>query len=126
MGAGDDDRSPTPQKELSDCLRQGHVRNPEVEHRLDLRIAARHGVADDDQVGGRVEMAGVEPLVGINSQALQQGAHRGINVGVGPGYPETLLREHPRQRRHCGAADGDEMDVSGWQQVHIVRYPLTR
>ena len=52
--AGDHDRVRVPQPLIANRFRQRRVANAAVEHGLELRVAARDGVADHDQIRGRV------------------------------------------------------------------------
>ena len=54
--AGDDEVVFSAQEELLQRLRQREVVELAIEHRLDLRVAARDGVADDDEVRVRREV----------------------------------------------------------------------
>ncbi len=78
---------------------------------LQFNVAARHGVADDDQIGARVEILRVEGLRNGNAEVAQEVRHGRIGCGVGAGDVESALLEHARQRGHGGAADADQVNV---------------
>ncbi len=50
------------QHEIMQPLRAGHIRNALLQHRLDARIAAGHGVADHHQIRSRLQLRGVIAL----------------------------------------------------------------
>ena len=108
--AGDDDRPRAPQKVLADRFGQRAVPDLPIEHFLELGIAARDRVADDDQVeiGGDV----LRPIAGERRNAFgrEKVAHRRIDVLIRSADVEALPLQHRGERRHRRAADADEVD----------------
>ena len=111
VGSGDDQHFLAAKKFVVQQLRQGTEWDALVENVLEFDIAARHGVADDDQVGTRFEILRVEGLGHGNVELAQKIRHRRIGCGVGAGDVESALLQHARQRGHGGAADADQVNV---------------
>ena len=108
--AGDDDRARAPEEVLADRLGQRAVADLAIEHFLELRVAARDGVADDDQIEVRRDVLGGVAVERRDALAAQEVAHRRIDVLIGPAHVEAPALQHRGQRRHGRAADADQMN----------------
>ena len=108
--AGEDDRARAPQEVIADRFRQRAVADLPLEHRLELRVAARDGIADDHQVDVVGDVLG--GVAGGDGNALtgEKVAHRRIDVLVGAAHVVPAPLQQRRQRRHRRAADADEMN----------------
>ncbi|CCK08537.1 hypothetical protein BN128_2572 [Cronobacter sakazakii 696] len=62
VGAGHRHDPAVAQHEIVQPLRAGHIRNALLQHRLDARIAAGHGVTNHHQIRTRFELRGVIAL----------------------------------------------------------------
>ena len=100
-------------------LRQRTEGDALVEEVLEFDVAARHGVADDDQIGARVKILRVERLCHGDAQLAEEIRHGRIGGGVGAGDVESALLQHAGQRGHGGAADADQVNVFFF--VHLVK-----
>jgi hypothetical protein len=80
---------------------------------LDFGIAARHRVADDHQIGMRLQVRRIEALVDLNAEVFQKSAHRRIDIAIRAGNGVTALLQHPGQRRHARAANRDHVNPLG-------------
>jgi len=94
--------------------RFGHraVRNPGREHRLDLGIAARHRVADDHEIGSRLEILGAIALAIRNAEIGEERAHRRVDGLIGARHVVSDGAQHAGERRHSDPRDGDQMNVA--------------
>jgi hypothetical protein len=84
-----------------------------VEDFLQQRIAARNGIADDEQVGRQAGLGGVVALDQFDALSLELGAHRRIDIGIAARH---AMAGRPRQQgdaAHEGAADAEDVDVHG-------------
>ncbi len=109
----DDDRAaPVAHEEAHECFGHRAVRNAGREHRLDLGVAARHGVADDHEIGPRLEILGAIALAIRNAEIGEQRAHRRIDGLVGARDVVPGGTQHAGERRHPDPRDGDQMDVA--------------
>ena len=77
MSSGDDQHFLAAQKFVVQQLRQRTERNALVEDVFEFDIAARHGIADDDQIGPRIEISGVEWLRHGNVQVSRRKSDMG-------------------------------------------------
>ena len=97
---------------IADGFRQRAVANLPVEHLLELRVAARDGVSDHDeiQLGGDV----LGPIALEKGDALlhEEIAHRRVDVLVGTADVVTLALQQRGERRHRGAAHADQVNAS--------------
>jgi hypothetical protein len=103
-----------PQKKL--LMQQGGHRgegNALVQYALDLRIAARERVADDDEIRGRIKVRLRVRLHDRNAQPREQIAHGRISRLVGAGDAVALQLQKAGQRGHRRAADAAQVNVPG-------------
>src|SRR6266571_20455 len=87
---------------------------------LQLRISARNGIADDHQVRNRRKVLFRIGLANRDAERAQEVRHRRVRGVVRPGDLEAALPKHPRQRGHGGAANADEMEVTG--RAHVADF----
>jgi hypothetical protein len=113
VGAGDDERPAAGEEEARQGLRHRDERQPAALGLDRLRVVARHGVADDDQVGGRLEVLRIEADVRPHAAALEERAHRRVERPVGAAHAVPQLLQQAGQGRHARAADRDAVDVEG-------------
>ena len=96
---------------LREPLRTRHVGQSQFEDALHERVAARHHVADDEQVGRERDLSRVPALRERDALRLQLGTHRGIDVRVATGHAVARLLGDHRDTAHEGAADAEDVDV---------------
>jgi hypothetical protein len=104
---------PVAQEQLLQHLGQRRVIKLPVQDRFHLGVAPFHGVADDHDFGVGGNVLGAIPGVEHDARAFQKGGHRRINVFVRTGDGEAAFPQRRRHRSHGGAADPDEMKISG-------------
>ena len=121
-----DDRAQVAQEELRQGLRQRHVRQVAGQQRLPPPDCTRHLVAHHHQVGSTGEVLGPEPLLDGDAEPLEHRAHRRVDILVGPRHLVAALLEHPGERRHGDAADGNQVHVPGRTVAHGVRHAVVR
>ena len=97
VGAGDDDGALAADKEIAQDFRQRKVGDFAGERSFDLRVAARDGVADYDQIRRGCEMLRRKALVEGDPQILEHGAHRRIDAAVRAGDAIAPLAQHAGQ-----------------------------
>src|SRR5215472_15519715 len=91
------------------CLRA--IKQLPIEGRFDFRIAARNRIAYYNAVGRRVEVLRLIAGHRFDSQRLQHGGHRRIDILVRSGDAMAARLKHTGQRRHRGPADSDQVIV---------------
>src|ERR1700716_1385328 len=101
MSAGYHQHLFTAQKFVVQQLRQRTEWNALVEYMLQLWVAPRNRVTDDNQVGLRIKISGVEWLRNRNAKFSKKFRHRRIRGGVRSSHAKPALLQHSRQRRHC-------------------------
>ena len=92
-------------------LGAGHIGNALVQHVFHCGVATGQGVADDHQIGGRVQMGRVVAFHQLDTLGLQLGAHGWVDVGIGAA---DLMPEIPRQqcqRAHERTADTENVQM---------------
>ena len=114
---GDDNVVPPSQHEVVQHGRQGgEVNGAGIEQPLDLGIAARHRIADHDQIRGQPgQPPGVVALVQFDAGGREHGAHGRVDARVGP---EDLVTGRAGQQggvAHRSAADPHEIETSPGQ-----------
>ncbi len=82
-----------------------------VEDGFELRVAARDGVADDDEVGRGIEVGFREGLGDGDTEGAELVGHGRVGGLVGAGDAMALELKQAGERGHGGAADSDEVDV---------------
>ncbi len=88
-------------------LRTGRVRQAAVEDRFHQRIAARHHVADHEQIGLQIDLLRPVPLDKVDAERFELRAHRRIDAGVATGHLVAgAAREHG-ETAHERAADAE-------------------
>ena len=108
--AGDDQRALAANEEVLQQLRQRAIAQLVVQHVLRLRVAARNGVADDDQVGLVREVLLRVARDDLDLPVRQEGGHGRIDVLVRAGDLDALFLHRGGGRSHGRAADADEMN----------------
>ena len=71
---------------LGQPLGAGHIGQALVENLLQQRIAARNGIADDEQVGRDADLRRIVTLDQIDALGFELGAHRRIDIGIATGH----------------------------------------
>jgi hypothetical protein len=117
VGAADGRHAPPGEEVLAQELRQRAVREPAVEQRLDLGVAAREGVADDRQVGRRLEVLRAVAFDDRESLSAQEVAHRREDAGVRTGHGEPRIGATRR-----GGHSVPPMPMK-WTRLHIPMSP---
>ncbi len=112
MGAGDNKVVPAAEEELFHHLGQGQAVELAVEHGFQLRVPARDGVADHDDVGRRRDVVGAEPLGQSNAAFLEKGGHGRVDVVIRAGDRELAFAQGRGHGAHGGAADPEKMKMS--------------
>ena len=79
------------------------------ENELGLEVAARDGVADDDEIR-LVREVGLAERLGLDTALLEEGGHWRIDALVGAADRDATLLQRSSDGGHCGAANADEMD----------------
>ena len=111
MGAGDAQHPFSLQDMLGQPLRPGNVGQALVEYRFKQRIAARNGVADDENVRCQRQLADVETFDEIDAGGAQLVAHRWIDIGIAAGDLVAGGHRQLGDAAHEGAADSQNMNV---------------
>src|SRR5207302_9150174 len=101
-----------------------------VEHFLELRVAPRNRVPDDDEVE---LISDVLRLVALQRRDLlidEKVAHRGVHVLVRSADAVPAALDQRGQRRHCGAAHANRVDplhvlARGFAPAHPTTGSLT-
>ncbi len=93
-------------------LRERDVGDILLEHRLRFRIAARYGVADDDQIRSGRDMLGAEARKDIDADVRQVRAHGRINILIRARHPVAAGLKQAGERRHADAANRDQMNMA--------------
>ena len=111
MGAGRRQYPATLQHVIGQPLRAGDIGQPLVQHVFHCRVATRHGVAHNYQIGCRFQMRRLVALHQLDALSLKLRAHRRIDVGIGAGDAMAEFLGQHRERTHEGAADAENMDM---------------
>src|SRR5262249_11753431 len=111
VGAGDDEGRGALEDVLGERVGHGGGAHAGGAGGGGLGVRGPADVADDDEVGPRVEVRRVEPRDEADAPPLKRGAHRGVEGDVGAGDVVAGGLEEPREGAHAGARDGDEVDV---------------
>ena len=110
VGAADDKRAFAADEIFLEQFRQRAVAQLALQHRLRLRVAARNGVADDDEVGLVREIALAVTVHHFDLPFGEERGHRRINVLVRAANLKAALLQRRRRGRHGRAANSDEVD----------------
>ena len=81
-----------------------------VERELRLRVAARDGIADDDEVGFVRKVSLGVTVHHLDFPFRQKRGHGRINVLIRPGDLKAFFPQGGRGGGHGRAADADKMD----------------
>ena len=101
VGAGHRQHPAVPQQVGAQPLGPGDVAQTAVENVLHrVHAPGQSGVADDDQVWGRLQLGRVEAFVDGDAVRGQQVAHRWIDVLVGAAHLMALLLGEQSQAAH--------------------------
>ncbi len=109
--AGDDARVFAANEKLFQRFGQREITPAFIKHIFHLRVAARHGVADNDQIRRRLQMRRIEALINRNLLLLEKSTHRRINIKIGASEAITPLLEHAGERRHARSTNADKVNV---------------
>lgn len=82
MGAADDKGLASLEKFVPQDLGEVCIGDPRLENSLKLRIAARHSIADDDQIRSWLQVPGMEPGEQRDALVLEEITHRWIDVVI--------------------------------------------
>ena len=109
--AADHQGEPTRQEEVAQELGQMGVGKCRVQGGLELDVAARHGIADDDKIRRRQEMVRIEAGKQVDALIPEEVAHGRIHMRVRARHPESPVPQHTGKGPHRRAAGGDDVDV---------------
>jgi len=108
--ARDDDRLGVPEPLIADRLRQRGVADAVVKNGLELRVAARDGIADDDEIESRGDVFGAVSLEHVDSLGREKIAHRRVNMLIGSADLMPAMFQERRQGGHRGTTDAYQMN----------------
>ena len=111
--ARDGDHVTPPERVPGEPGRPGLVVEPFVQHVLDGRVAAGHGVPDHHPVGCGVEVLRPISLAHRDPRLRQHIAHRRIEAGIRPLHLVPELARDAREGGHEGASDPEDVDAHG-------------
>ncbi len=106
-------RPPVLEEEARQRLRHGDLVEAAVDGGGGDRVVARDGVTHHHQIRRRIEVGRVVAHQRLDARCRQQVAHGRIERRVAAAHPVAEILEQTGQRRHAGAADGDEEDIEG-------------
>ncbi len=112
MRACDDERFAAGKEFFVEQRGHGRKRNPFVEDVFNFGITARERIADDDEIGRRVEVRFGVRLENRNAERTKQVAHGRIGGAVGARDAMSLQLKEAGERGHRGAADTGEVNVT--------------
>ena len=98
---------------LGQPLRTGYILQSPVQDRFDLRIASRHGIADDNQIRIAIQVFWLIAMHQFDALFFQLGAHRRINILVRTADLIPQLSGDQCQPPHEGAANTENMYMDG-------------
>ena len=107
--AGDGEHAPIGQDLFADPLRTRYVAAALIEHAFDDGIAARHRVADHDQIDRAIQMFGFVALIERDAERGELVAHRRIDIGVAAGDVVAHFARERGQAAHEGAANSQNI-----------------
>ncbi|MPM72480.1 hypothetical protein SDC9_119456 [bioreactor metagenome] len=111
VGAGDAEYPAPLQYVLSQPLGAGDVGQPLVEYGFEQRVAARNGVADDEDVRLQSQLIRSETFDQFDACVPQLVAHGRIDVGIAAGDLVPRVDRQLCDAAHEGAADTENMNV---------------
>ena len=106
----DDDGAFAANEKFLQQLRQRAMTQLVIENKFRFRIAARNGVADDDQIRFVFEIRFPVTVHHLDFPFREERGHRRINILVRAGDGETFFHHRRRRRCHRRAADADEVN----------------
>jgi hypothetical protein len=92
-------------------FRAGGIGNVFVQQRFDHGLAARHDIADDDDVRLRAQLGRLEPFDHLDPESFQLRAHRRVDVAIGAGDTMAGGARDGGDAAHERAADAQDMHV---------------
>ena len=99
------------QHRFSQPLRTAGVGRACIEDGFHQCIAARHHVADDEDIGLDGHLRRAEAFDQLDAQRLELIAHRRVDVGIAAGDAVAGFTRQRRQSAHESAADAEDVDV---------------
>jgi hypothetical protein len=115
VGAGDHDGVGAVEPALAEQLRHRDVRDVRRQQRRRLRVLGADHVADDDEVGPRIEVLRFEALHHADAEPGEVVGHRRVDRAIGAGDGVASFDEHAGERAHGGA--GDAHQVNGAERI---------
>jgi len=109
MGSRDDDRVLPLEEEAPEQRREGLERDVALVGGEDLDVVLAADVADDDDVGGPVEVRGAEALERRHAQLRELRRHGRVHVLVGAAHVVPRRLEQPRERPHARPGNPNQM-----------------
>ena len=113
VGARDRDHVAAEEGVAGEPRRAGLVVEPRVQHVLDGRVAARHGVPHHDPVGRRLEVFRPVPLPHRDARPLQHRAHGRVEAVVGAFHLVPQLARDAGEGGHEGSTDPEDVEAHG-------------
>ena len=98
---------------LGEPLRSGDQRLPAIEDLFHQRVAARHDVPDDPEVGRERDLLRAEPVDDLDAERGELRAHRRVDPGVAAGDARAGRTGERSEPAHEGAADAENVKVHG-------------
>src|SRR6185295_5241545 len=98
---------------LVEPLRPRSERQATIQQFLDHRHAARHYVADQDDVGRGLQLSGVIALDQLDAERAELRAHRRVNVTIRARHPVPAGSRQSRDASHEGATYAKDVNVHG-------------
>ena len=105
------DRARAPEKVVANGLRKRAVTDLPLQHRFELGVAARDGVADHDQIDVPRDVIGRISAERPDSLLDEEIAHRRIHVLIRPLNDVSATLEQGGERGHGRATHADQMDA---------------
>ena len=126
VGAGYDDAVAFSEEQLGEQRGKRRQRELPLPRRHDLDVVLAANVADNDALGGPVEVRRREAVHDRNLLLSELGRHRRIDVLVGTTHVMTRRLEKAGERAHAGSADSDEVNFhSGASGRGVLGVPST-
>src|SRR5215203_5050130 len=101
-------------------FRQRAVPHLPLEYRLELGVAPRDGVADDDQIDLAGDVVGAVPAQRADVLSGEKRAHGRIDVLIRALHVVPFVLQERSQRRHRRATDSDEMNCHSTPASSII------
>ena len=110
VGSADDDGLTTLEEEAAQGFGHRNALDSEPLGLLRLGVVARHRVADDHEIGRRLQMRRVESDQRLDSVIGEKSAHRRVQWPVGAPHLVAFLAEQAGQGSDSRPADRNQMD----------------